>query len=485
MTHYINGSWIEGEGKTFTSKNPASQETIWEGKEATQKEVDLAVLAAKEAFFGWRASTVQQRIDCLRAFAELLEKECDLFAKALSEDVGKPYWEAQTEVSGMLKKIPITIESYQERCQARRGGDEQMLSIHHKPQGVLAVFCPFNFPGHLPNGHIVPALICGNTLVVKGSENTPKVGELLATLWEKANLPKGVFNFLQGSVDLGKMIVAHPDLNGLLFTGSYKAGYEIQKAFQTDVGKILALELGGNNPLIVSSCQNRKAALYMALTSAFLTSGQRCTCARRLIVINNREFVDELVNSAAAIKVGPPSDRPEPFMGPLIHNEAKQALLEREKQLIADGGQPLLKLRELDPKLPFLTPGIIDMTGCKMSDTEDFGPLLKVIHVSNLDEAIAEANNTRYGLSAGILSDSEEEYERFLVEGYAGVVNWNVPTVGASSRAPFGGVGISGNHHPTCYYAIDYCTYPVASTASEKLELPQTLNPGLMCPIPK
>ncbi|MCH9610503.1 MAG: N-succinylglutamate 5-semialdehyde dehydrogenase [Chlamydiales bacterium] len=485
MKHYINGEWIVGEGERFTSHNPATMEIIWEGKEANSSEVNLAVLAAKEAFFSWRAFTVQQRIDCLRAFAKELENKRREFAALLAEEVGKPHWEALTEVSAMLNKVPITIESYQERCQARRGGEDQVLSTHHKPQGVLAVFSPFNFPGHLPNGHIVPALISGNTVVVKGSDFTPKVGQFLAELWSQSGLPKGVFNYLQGKATTGKALVEHPDLDGLLFTGSHKVGLQIQKAFQKEVGRILALELGGNNPLIVSKVQDQKAALYMSLVSAFITTGQRCACARRLIVIDNPTFVDELVNQAAAIKIGPASERPEPFMGPLIHNEAKKEIMSLEEQLIDVGGKPLLRMRELDHKLPFLTPGIIDVTGTPHADREHFGPLLKVIHVKSLDEAIAEANNTRYGLSASILSDDQAEYNRFLEQSYAGVVNWNLPTVGASSRAPFGGVGISGNHHPTAYYAVDYCTYPVASTSKAKLELPETMNPGLMCPTAK
>lgn len=482
MTHYIDGKWVEGSGKKFTSFNPATYETIWEGKCATAQEVEAACLAARKAFPAWRKLTVQQRMEALRRFASELEKIQDEFAQTLSEEVGKPFWESKSEVSAMLNKIPITIESFQERCQVWKGGDKQVLTTHHRPQGVLAVFAPFNFPGHLPNGHIAPALLCGNTVVMKCSEHTPKVGELMTKMWENADLPPGVFNMVQGEVATGEALAAHPQLDGILFTGSYTVGRKIQQHFLNDVGKILALELGGNNPLIVSNCEETKAAVHVSLLSAFFTSGQRCACARRLIVVGEQKhFIDELMKGAEAIKVGPYTASPEPFMGPVIHNDSKRQLLEAQELWLKKGAKALLPMRELDSKLPFLTSGIVDTTGIELPDEEHFGPLLKVIHVPDFAAAIKEANNTRYGLSAAVLSDKEEEFNTFFDESRAGVVNWNVPTVGASSRAPFGGVGRSGNHHPTAYYAVDYCTYPVATTTREKLAFPEKLNPGLFC----
>ena len=439
--------------------------------------------SAKKAFDGWAALSIEKRKDYLAKFAAILRQNRDDLSLCISKETGKPLWESHQEVQAMVNKIPISFEAYQERCTVvNQEMEETMRATRFKPHGVVGVLGPFNLPGHLPNGHIVPALLAGNTVVLKPSELTPFVGQRYAECWEEVGLPVGVFNMTQGGKDTGASLTAHQDLNGLYFTGSAQTGVSIHQAFGGKPEKILALEMGGNNPLIVGQISNIKAACYLTIQSAFITSGQRCVCTQRLIMIENKqtdEFISLLINLARNIKVGTYTDHPEPFMGPVITKNAAQNVLHWQDKLESQGGSVLIKAECKDGKA-MLTPGIIDVTAIKRrEDVEIFGPLLQVIKVKNLDEAINEANNTQYGLAAGILSDDKKDYEQYYKLSYAGVVNWNRPTTGASSQAPFGGVGRSGNYHPSAYFAADYCAYPVASIESAELSLPKELTPGI------
>ena len=188
----------------------------------------------------------------------------------------------------MIGKVGLSKKSYNERT----GETENPMPvgkafIRHKPHGVVAVFGPYNFPGHLPNGHIVPALIAGNTIVFKPSDLTPKVAEVYVKVWESIGLPKGVLNLVQGQVETGKSLAAHPQIDGLFFTGSSRTGKILHEQFAGHPGKILALEMGGNNPLIVHGVSDIDATVHDIVQSAFITTGQRCTCARRLFIENS------------------------------------------------------------------------------------------------------------------------------------------------------------------------------------------------------
>jgi succinylglutamic semialdehyde dehydrogenase len=346
----------------------------------------------------------------------------------------------------------------------------------------MAVLGPFNFPGHLPNGHIVPALLAGNTVVFKPSEMTPMVAQKTLECWQAANIPPGVINLVQGGKETGKALSEHKDINGLLFTGSWNTGCHFAKLFAEYPEKILALEMGGNNPYIISSVQNIQAAAYLTIQSAFLTSGQRCTCARRLIIIDSpqsKTFLSTLIKMAESIRVGAYTDSPEPFMGPLISAAAASMLISKHDSLIRQGAIPILPLKILSKGPAFLSPGIIDVSAITSPDEELFGPLLQVIHVPNFTAALEIANRTKYGLAAGLLSDKPKEYELFYKYVKAGIINWNTPLTGASSAAPFGGIGQSGNHRPSALYAADYCAYPIASLERGTIVTTTELLPGI------
>lgn len=483
--HYIAGQWQAGLGHDIQSVDPAKKAVIWQAKSADSQQVDAAVAAARAAFAAWSEKSFEDRLNIVKRFAELLGENKDELALTIARETGKPLWETATEVGAMIGKIAISERAYNERT----GTVENPMPlgkafIRHKPHGVVAVFGPYNFPGHLPNGHIVPALLAGNTVVFKPSDLTPLVAEKTVQIWEQAGLPAGVVNLVQGEVETGKALAAHPGLDGLFFTGSSRTGKLLHEQFAGHPGKILALEMGGNNPLIVDEVDNIDAAVHDIVQSAFVTSGQRCTCARRLFIPANAQgdaILARLVEVTKRIAVGEYDADDQPFMGAMISARAAALMANAQQMLLELGATSLVELTHQDKESGFVTPGIVDVTQVlnKLPDEEHFGPLLKVIRYSDFDAAIDEANNTSFGLSAGLLSDSEARYQHFFKRIRAGIVNWNRPITGASSAAPFGGIGDSGNHRASAYYAADYCAYPVASVELEAVALPGSLNPGL------
>lgn len=290
--------------------------------------------------------------------------------------------------------------------------------LRHRPHGVLAVFGPYNFPGHLPNGHIVPALLAGNTLVFKPSELTPKTAEETVKLWQQAGLPDGVLNLVQGGRSTGEALAACGNIDGLLFTGSAGTGYQLHRQLAGQPEKILALEMGGNNALIVEPAEDIDAAVNLTIQSAFISAGQRCTCARRLLVKEGAAgdaFIARLLDVTMQLRVGGWNDDPQPFMGGVISDAAARNMLKAQDELLALGGKPLLLLTRPDPLNTVLTPGIIDLTGVAgIPDEEYFGPLLSIYRYSDFDHAIALANQTRFGLATGLISAERDQFEQLL-----------------------------------------------------------------------
>ncbi len=452
------------------STEPATGAELWRGNVG---DVDATVERARRAWPAWAAQPLATRIELCRRFANEVRKEQDKFAELIARETGKPLWEARGEVESVIAKVEISVRSYAERTGQRKldSALQGTAALRHKPHGVMAVLGPYNFPAHLPNGHIVPALIAGNAVILKPSEKTPAVGELLMKLFNRAGISAAVVQVLIGGPDEGKALVAHPGIDGVLFTGSAQAGIAINRKLAANPGKIVALEMGGNNPIVLWDTPKIFDAATLIVQSAFTTAGQRCTAARRLIVKSSLydQAVDEVKRLAGRIIVGGPFDEPAPFMGPVIDMQAADQLTESFLYLMSNGGKPLSHMRRPHEGLPFVTPGIIDTTAmAERPDVELFGPLLQVIRVDSFDEAIAEANNTRFGLSASLIGGTPQDYNRFWANVRAGIVNWNRPTNGASSAAPFGGIGLSGNHRPAAFYAADYCAYPVASSEMEQ-----------------
>lgn len=452
------------------SIEPATGKELWRGAAGN---VDDAVERAVDARRDWARQSVGQRMELLRRFANEVRKQAEPFAELIARETGKPLWEARTEVEAVIGKVEISITAYAERTGQKKLNSalQGTAALRHKPHGVMAVLGPYNFPAHLPNGHIVPALIAGNTVIFKPSEKTPAVGEFLVKCFHAAKIPEGVIQCLQGGAEEGKALVEHWMVNGVLFTGSARAGIAINRKLASDPGKIVALEMGGNNPIVMLDTPKIDDAAVTIVQSAFTSAGQRCTAARRLVVVDS--VYDKIVPAVKALAerlmVDEPFADPQPFMGPVIDNQTADLLTESFVALISRGGRAILPMVRRQQNLPFLSPSIIDAT--EMDDRPDielFGPLLQIIRVADFNEAITEANNTRYGLAASLIGGDPQDFELFWNEARAGIVNWNRPTNGASSAAPFGGVGLSGNHRPAAYYAADYCAYPVASTEMEQ-----------------
>jgi succinylglutamic semialdehyde dehydrogenase len=484
LSNYINGEWLAGSGALTSTIDPSTGRQTWTSNESTPDDVRRAVQAAHDHFEEWAMRPLEERVAICQRFRDLLKEHAEELASIIAEEVGKPLWEARTEAATMANKIDISVQSYG----ARTGETSAKIAdgnavLRHRPHGVFAVFGPYNFPGHLPNGHIVPALIAGNTLVFKPSEYAPRTAVKTVQLWEQAGLPKGVLNLVNGGRDTGVALGQDPGVDGVLFTGSSQTGAALHKQFGGQPGKMLALEMGGNNPLIVWDVQDIDAAVHHAVMSAFISAGQRCTCARRLIVQEGPAgdaFVNRLVEVAGKLAVGPSNAEPQPFMGPVVSSAVAARLVEAQQMMADKGGKVLLQMRQLHPEQGFVTAGIVDVTNAQgIPDEEWFGPLLQVYRVADFDTAVKLANATEFGLAAALLSPSEALWQRFAARARAGIVNWNRPTTGAASSAPFGGVGKSGNHRPSAYYAADYCAYPVASIETSELEMPAKLSPGL------
>jgi succinylglutamic semialdehyde dehydrogenase len=454
----------------LVSIEPATGAFLWRGACGS---VEAEVVQARESWAGWAARPLSYRAEALRRFANVVRGRSDDFADLIARETGKPLWEARTEVDSVIAKVDISVSAFAERTGQRRL-DSQMgsrLAVRHKPHGVLAVLGPYNFPAHLPNGHIVPALLAGNAVVFKPSEKTPATGAFLVDCYRAAGIPEGCVRLLIGGPEAGRALAAHPLIDGLLFTGSARTGLALNRQFAEHPEKILALEMGGNNPILVWDTPDLYSAAVLVVQSAFTTAGQRCTAARRLIVEQRlaEPLLDEINRLIDRLIVGEPHADPAPFMGPVIDNDAADTLTENFLSLSAKGGRPIRYLERPTEGRPFLTPALIDMTDAsERPDAELFGPLLQVVRTDSFEGAIAEANNTRYGLSAALVSQDPKRYDAFWANIRAGIVNWNRPTNGAASNAPFGGVGWSGNHRPSAYYAADYCAYPVVSAEAEQ-----------------
>lgn len=480
----IDGCWVDGEGATWTRLAPAYAEVVWEGNWASRGQAEAAVAAAKNAFPDWAETSLEERMDLCKKFAAIVTERKDELAQLIAVENGKPFWEAKTEVAAAIGKAANAIDSILKRrwTTTEQLGDF-MAVTRFRPHGVMFVIGPFNFPAHVPGGHIIPALLAGNTVVFKPSEYVSATGQWLAEVWCEAGVPAGVLNVVHGAAEVGSVASESDGVDGVLFTGSQNVGTKLHAAMAGKPHKVLALEMGGNNPLVVHNTSDLRGAAITTILSAFVTSGQRCTCSRRLIVTGKdayQQMLDLLVEMLPKIQVGLSLDDPQPFMGPLIHEQAAEKMLIAQDTLIGEGGISRIEMKRDERSPALLSPALIEIKPTHtLQDCEYFGPLLMAQQVDDLDEAIAQAGATQFGLSAGFIGDEVNDFHYFLHRVRAGVVNWNRQTTGASSKLPFGGVGLSGNHHPSGYFAADYCSYPIASLESHELSEAKNKVPGL------
>ncbi len=445
--------------------------------------VDEAVAAARLAWSAWARCGAPARAELVGALRRALEARRDAFASTITREVGKPLWEARAEVEAALNKIDVTLRDGLALVAPRELGS-RALRYAFKPHGVAAVLGPFNFPLHLVHGHVVPALLTGNTVIVKPSELAPGIGQLYAECFEAAGFPAGVFNLVQGGAQTGARLAAHPDVDAVMLTGSDAAGQAIKRATLDQPHKLLALELGGRNPAIVLADADLEKAVHDVLWGAFVTSGQRCSGTAVALVERSLfdAFVARAVDVLDHLRVGDPL-QDNVFMGPLISEQAAERFLLQLSLAEQAGVRALRAPKRLDvsPRGAYVAPSmhhIEKVRGLTYEREELFGPNLALEVVDDLDHAVARANASPYGLSASVMTRDPSRFEHAWTELRYGCVNWNAATCGASSRLPFGGTRRSGNHRPAALFSTLYCTYPVATMEGADVLDAGALSPG-------
>jgi succinylglutamic semialdehyde dehydrogenase len=452
------------------SFEPATGALLWE---APPSDVAAQIALVEQCWPAWAAMPSSYRIETIRRFANGVRAEEEALADLIARETGRPLWHARIEVADLIDRADRAIHAFSERTGQRRleGALGARMALRHKPHGVIAVISGHPTPARAPADHIIPALLAGNGILFKPSEKAPATGEMLVRLLHEAGIIQDLVQCVIGGADAGKALVAHDALNGILFTGSTQAGTAIARSLARRPGMLVALEMGGNNPIIAWDTPDMSGAATLIVQSAFGAAGQHCRAARRLIVRDRLRdaLVAEVKTLADRLVIDHPHADPAPFMGPVMDMEAADGLTESFLYLMSNGGRPIKHMQRPFPNLPFVTPAMIDVTAmAERPDIELFGPLLQIVSVATFEQAMAEANNTRYGLSATLIGGSPELYDRFWSMSRAGIVNWNRPSYTTAPNAPVGGIGLSGNHRPGGHYAADYCAYPVASAEMEQ-----------------
>jgi acyl-CoA reductase-like NAD-dependent aldehyde dehydrogenase/4-aminobutyrate aminotransferase-like enzyme/GNAT superfamily N-acetyltransferase len=469
---YINGAFVKQGGEPFASYNPARQGEVIFTAHEQQGSVDRAVSAARSALRDWRRGdaplspegvkiALERRIEALRSVAALVPKHQRRIAEAICLEMGKPLSEAMVEAGSIKSKIEGVISQLDYTLPGAPQGAPGEQRFH--PLGVITVIGPFNFPIHLLNTHIIPALLTGNTIVVKPSEVTPLCGQRYAELFNAANFPAGVLNVVQGQGGVGAALSGHPGVNGVIFTGSYDTGRKIRQSTFDQPHKKVCLELGGKNPAVVLDDADLDQVTREILLGALLTTGQRCTATSRVIATEQIALAlkQRLVHAFKHIRPLDPLD-PDCFLGPLANEASQKRFLSLLAQGRAEGAEPWVESEAILGGA-FVTPSIYGVSGDEAYlQQELFGPHLSFQIVKDKDEALAWASRNTYGLSASLFTRNAEAFEEFYDEVSAGVLNWNRSTNGASGLLPFGGVGKSGNWHPAGSEGPRLSTYPVA-----------------------
>ena len=480
---FIAGSWADPKAPdgVIEDRSPADLSMLLGRHPWAVSQADAAVAAAREAQPAFAACPSGDREQLVRRIGAVLKDHEEELARAIALDVGKPLWEARTEAQACSAKAASTADEGMKLVSPFPAPGQPGAECRFRPLGVLAVLGPFNFPVHLPNGHILPALACGNAVVFKPSDVAPHAAEVYARCLDQAGVPRGLFNLVQGGPAVGAALAAHEGVDGILFTGSWAVGQAIQKANQGRT-KLLALEMGGKNAAVVLADADLEKAAYDVLFSAFVSAGQRCTAASRAIVVGDaRRFAQRIVQLARKLSIGHPLDEGV-FMGPL----ASPAALEKfERGIRAAEAETLLDAHRLQPRGLegcYVSPSV-HFVGQRRSSAyereELFGPDLAVYPAGSEEEALQIANATDYGLAASVHTRSEQAFDRCQRALECGVVNWNAPTVGASGRLPFGGLKRSGNHRPAALWSTLYCSAPVAVLRGDGAFDRNKLAPGV------
>jgi succinylglutamic semialdehyde dehydrogenase len=470
--------------ETFQSTNPARpDDVVGEYGVADAADVAAAVARAREAFPAWRDLGLQGRAEVIRRFQSAVADRAEELARLIARESGKAIWESRAEAALVPAKVDVSLGAGMDLVAEREVGGGARATYF--PRGTLAVFGPFNFPAHLPNGHIVPALACGNTVVFKPSDQTPAVGEWMVERWREAGLPEGVIRIVHGGAETGRALAGYGGVDGVLFTGSWATGRAIAEATLDQPAKILALEMGGKNAVVVLADADLDLAVAETALSIAASTGQRCTCASRVFAEAPvaDELAERLAETLGALRVGEPLDEGT-FMGPLV-SEAAFARVEKARESAREAGGERIDFR-VDRPPPFVGPALVRFEDVRQAHPyqrdELFAPEAAFYAVADLDQAIVAVNDSDYGLAAAVFTRDRARYEHCVGRVRTGILNWNRGTIGASGKLPFGGIGKSGNDRPAGVTASLYCTVPQAHLESDAGLDPTKLPPGFPRP---
>jgi aldehyde dehydrogenase (NAD+) len=481
----LAGRWLETD-TTFESRSPGRPEEIVGTFPASPPELaDEAVAAARRAYLGWRRTSRILRAELFDHLAQLVKRDTDALARLMARECGKVYAECKAEVIEGLHMIQYVFGTGR-----MSHGDvlaseiaEKDAFVRRKPWGVAAVITPWNFPFAVPLWMLGPSLVEGNTAVFKPSEETPAVGQRIVELMLEAGFPEGVINLVHGDGTVGERLVRNPDVNIVLFTGSWDVGSQIQQVSSSMHDRIVAAEMGSKSAVIVAADARLDLAVNAALISAFKTSGQRCVSAGRVLVHQSLidAFSEKLVALAKRLVIGDPLD-PASFTGPLINQDGVKKVLSYNALAKDEGATVLLDGGHREGN--YLTPFIYRIEakpGVRCVREEVFGPHLAIIPFRTNEEAVAIYNDTPYGLSLAVITEDYRAMRFFREECEFGMGYVNLPCIGAEVHLPFGGVKRSGNGHPSAAGLIETVTHKVSWTVNHghDIKMAQGLSTGV------
>ncbi|MCY4643143.1 MAG: aldehyde dehydrogenase family protein [Bacteriovoracales bacterium] len=484
MEYQLAGDYFDGcyhkKTKTATFKDhesfdkfsPANtNHKLWE-LDIEFDHIDAVVQSAEKGFKAWKTLSFEERSQYLNRYKEIVLSKKEEIARAISLEVGKPYWESLTEAQALASKVDVTLGDSLRRIAKQSLPDilpKTRGEIYYRPIGPTLILGPFNFPCHLANGQILSSLLAGNSIIFKPSEKTPYSAQLLFDCFVKSEFPPGTINLIQGGGETATRLIQEKAIKGIFFTGSKDVGQKILQQTHHDLSKLVALELGGKNTTIVHRDANTPFALSELLKSCFLTSGQRCTSTS--LVAIHRSLLDQFIDSFHRLTKKIIIDHPiefekSPFMGPLIDKKSMENYLTFMGTAKREKAQEIMRGKAIEKKYPgyYITPSIHYMENPDKSShfikSEIFGPNVTFIPYEEIEDAIALANAPDYGLAASVFTSNDTIFSLCASNIEVGILNHNRSTVGASSRFPFGGVGDSGNYRPAGVSMVDSCVYP-------------------------
>jgi aldehyde dehydrogenase (NAD+) len=477
----IGGDWSPPR-EDFSSTSPSNlAEVVGTFPTAAPGEVEAAVAAARAAYPSWRRTSRILRADCFDRLAQLIKRDTDALAELMARECGKNVTECRAEVVEGLHMVQYVFGTGRMPFGEVVASEipEKDTFTRRKPWGVVGVITPWNFPFAVPLWMLGPSLLEGNTAVFKPSEDTPAVGQRLVELFHEAGFPAGTVNLVHGAGSVGEALVRNRGVNVVLFTGSYEVGKRIQEISASMPDRLVAAEMGGKNAVIVCDDARFDLAVTAGIVSAFKTTGQRCVSASRILVheaLMDR-YAKAFADTAKRLKFGDPLD-PKNFAGPVIHQESVKKVLDYNALAKQEGAKVLVDGGEIQP-IPntrgcYLSPFVYQIEAkpnLRCTREEVFGPHVALIPFKDDDDAVRIANDTEYGLSMAVITESYRKMRFFRDECDYGMGYVNLPCIGAEVQLPFGGVKKSGNGHPSAAGLVEAVTHRTAWTVNHGTEI--------------